>query len=99
LLALGLLLNAVVILANGGYMPASLEALRTAGIADSTQAYAAAPATNSAVITASTRLWFLGDILAFPKTWPLPNVFSIGDVCITLGAIWFTWAALRAKRE
>jgi len=97
LIALGLLLNASVILANGGYMPASLEALQRAGIASDTQAYAAARATNSALITEGTRLWYLGDIFAFPKSWPLPNVFSIGDVYITAGAIWFAWASLHPK--
>jgi hypothetical protein len=99
LIALGLLLNSLVILLNGGRMPASLSALQIAGIADATQAYAAARATNSALITASTRLWYLGDIFAFPKTWPLPNVFSIGDVYIALGAVWFVWASVHPKRD
>jgi hypothetical protein len=95
LVAVGLACNALVILANSGRMPASIQALRLAGIADSSQAYAAAPATNSALISASTRLWFLGDILAVPSTWPLPNVFSVGDIAITVGAVWFVWATLR----
>lgn len=99
LIALGLLLNALVIVLNHGHMPAALGALQTAGIADASQAYAAARATNSALITESTRLWFLGDIFAFPKTWPLPNVFSVGDVYITLGAIWFVWASVHPKAD
>jgi hypothetical protein len=97
LIALGLALNTLVILTNGGRMPASLAALRFAGIGDATEAYAAARATNSAVITAATRFWFLGDVFASPASWPLSNVFSIGDICIMLGAICFVWVHTHPK--
>ena len=99
LLGLGLFLNAAVILANGGRMPASLEALRMAGIADSTQSFAALPSTNSSLIGPDTPLWFLGDIFAIPKGIPLANVFSIGDVFIALGAIWFLFGVMFAHHQ
>ena len=28
--------------------------------------------------------WFLGDVFAIPKGWPLANVFSVGDVVIVI---------------
>lgn len=95
LLGIGLLLNTVVILANGGSMPASLQALQAAGIATSQAAFEAGRTANSSVMDSSTPLWFLGDIFWIPQPLPLANVFSIGDVLIALGAIWFVVAHTR----
>src|SRR5207302_703651 len=36
---------------------------------------------------ASPNLLFLGDIFAIPKSVPLSNVFSVGDVCVAAGAV------------
>lgn len=94
-LGLGLCCNALVILANGGHMPASLAALRIAGILPPDVSFGALQANNSAVIGPGTALWFLGDVFAVPAAVPLANVFSIGDVLITLGGAWFVWAATR----
>ena len=74
--------NATAIAANGGVMPASIPALRTAG--HSLQA-GAERFVNSAALP-RPRLLFLGDVFAIPESWPLSNVFSVGDVCIALGA-------------
>jgi hypothetical protein len=81
LVALGALANAIAIFANNGVMPATAAALRAAGEPITTGTY-----TNSNVV-AHARLPFLGDIFAIPKPLPLHNVFSIGDVCITLGVV------------
>ena len=37
-------------------------------------------------LVAHPRLLFLGDILAVPHAVPLANVYSVGDVCIAIGA-------------
>lgn len=95
----GLLLNAAVILANGGRMPASLEALQAAGIIESAADWEALRASNSSLISAGTPLWFLGDVFAVPRAAPLANVFSIGDVLIAVGAVWFVCAHMRAPRK
>ena len=34
----------------------------------------------------ATRLWFLSDVLVLGKPFPLPTVFSLGDVFLMLGA-------------
>jgi hypothetical protein len=78
-LALGGTLNLIAILANGGVMPASRSALRTAGRLTSTTDFL-----NSAALP-HPRLLFLGDILPVPHAVPLANVYSIGDVCIAIG--------------
>lgn len=94
-LAAGLLLNAVVILANGGQMPTSLQALEAAGLADSHMTLEPGRASNSSLIGDNTLLWFLGDVFAIPQRVPLANVFSVGDVLIAVGAAWFVWANMR----
>jgi hypothetical protein len=80
LAAVGGVLNLVAIAANGGVMPASPEALATAGIARQPGAFI-----NSAAV-AHPHLTFLGDVFAVPATWPISNVFSVGDVVIVLAA-------------
>jgi hypothetical protein len=79
LLGLGATLNLVAILANNGVMPASRSALRAAGRLTSSTDFL-----NSAAV-AHPHLLFLGDILAVPRSVPLANVYSIGDVCIAIG--------------
>ncbi len=83
LLALGGALNAAAIVANGGVMPASPEALATAGLAD----VPSGEFVNSAAVE-DARLAPLGDVFAIPAGVPLANVFSIGDVLIVAGLTW-----------
>ncbi len=86
LVALGFACNATAILANGGLMPASEEALRTAGRWSLLQ-QAGGAHNNSTVIGPGTALWFLGDVFALPQGVPLANVFSLGDVLLALGVL------------
>jgi hypothetical protein len=87
-IALGGLLNALVIIANGGRMPSPESALREAGllqrVRDGEQAIADGESvfTNSTVTDDDTRLGVLGDIIAIPDI----NVISIGDILIAVGA-------------
>ena len=79
-IAMGALCNVAAITANGGKMPASAGALRAAGETVKTTGFI-----NSGVV-AHPKLLMLGDIFAIPRSWPLHNVFSVGDVCIVVGA-------------
>jgi MFS family permease len=81
LIALGGAANLAAIAANEGIMPASASALAAAGRSVNPGEF-----TNSGVV-ADPNLAFLGDIFAIPSSWPLHNVFSIGDLCIALGAV------------
>lgn len=94
LLGVGLALNAAVITANGGHMPASFQALQTAGLLEPGASFETLRVTNSSLITEDTPLWFLGDIFALPKSFPLANVFSLGDILIAAGASWFLLATM-----
>jgi hypothetical protein len=79
LVGVGGLANLVAIAANGGVMPASADALRTAGRAATEEGF-----TNSEVL-AHPHLEFLGDVIPLPSWMPFANVFSIGDVFIAVG--------------
>ena len=79
LIALGGLLNLLVISANGGIMPSAPEALASAGLPPSHAVFA-----NSTAL-AAPRLAWLGDVFAIPHPLPFANVFSIGDVLLCAG--------------
>jgi MFS family permease len=81
LIAMGGAANLAAIAANRGIMPASASALAAAGRSVNPGEF-----TNSGSV-ADPNLAFLGDIFAIPASWPLHNVFSIGDLCIALGAV------------
>jgi hypothetical protein len=84
LLLAGLLSNLLVISLNGGLMPAWPEARVIAGMPPLIGA-----ANNVTPLIGSTVLWMLGDLLPVPQVVPLANVFSVGDVLITAGAVRF----------
>jgi hypothetical protein len=88
LVALGAGLNIAAILANGGAMPASADALATAGIVVGDH-------TNSVVVPDPV-LAPLIDVFALPAWLPLANVFSIGDVLIGAGLALAVAVAIRA---
>jgi hypothetical protein len=79
LIAAGALCNGVAIVANGGVMPTTTDALEVAGLNVDPSAF-----TNSAAL-ADPRLLFLGDVFAIPSWVPFANVFSVGDVLIAVG--------------
>jgi hypothetical protein len=92
LLALGAASNAVTIAVNGGTLPASRWAVRTAGL-DEADGFA-----NSAVLRHPHLAW-LGDVFAVPEGWPLANVFSVGDVLILAGVAMFVLANSRSPER
>lgn len=95
LVTLWLCLNLLAIAANGGYMPASPDALALAGYARYTPGEIR---NNSIVMGPDTRLVLLCDIFAVPKGLPLPNVFSIGDMFLALGAVYLIQKTLVAPK-
>jgi hypothetical protein len=89
--ALGALLNGVVIALNGGTLPASPAALRASGWHPTPGHFS-----NSASL-AHPRLAALGDVFATPPWLPGHDVFSIGDVIIVVGVFWFLWRSCGAS--
>lgn len=92
IVAVGSLSNLVAITANGGFMPASQEALEIAGFAGP------GDHTNS-VVLADPAFRPLTDIFALPAGIPLANVFSVGDVLIGVGIVIVIVAAMRSRPQ
>jgi Family of unknown function (DUF5317) len=93
-ISVGAFLNLIAILTNGGYMPSSPDAWAALnGVAQLPKT----GYTNSALIGPNTPLPFLGDVFYLPHPIPFANVFSIGDVVIAIGAVWFLVAAMRGR--
>jgi uncharacterized protein DUF5317 len=78
LIGLGMAMNALAIIANGGVMPAAHAAEQLAGM------HLRAGFDNSAHLAHPHLLW-LGDVIPWPG--PLNNVLSVGDLVIYAGTI------------
>jgi hypothetical protein len=88
LIAAGLILNLVVIVANGGYMPVDGAALqRVLGPLAVRARAERTMASNTLPRDANSKLVPLSDILPLPAPWGLGNVYSVGDVLIACGAL------------
>jgi len=98
-LGVGLVANLAVMLLNGGYMPITLEALSQAGLAHNAQTSANGAhvlSSKDIVLTRDATLaWWLSDMFVLPPPFPIPTVFSLGDVLIALGGFWFLQKCMR----
>jgi hypothetical protein len=82
LVGVGMLLNVLVIAANGGRMPVALDTARGLGIDVSDFAHGVVA--KHMALTAASRLQFLGDVIPMP--WPIARVISVGDIFAVIGA-------------
>lgn len=98
LIGAGLVANWAVMLANGGYMPVTYEALVAAGrghLVDSAASGTRVFGSKDILLPlAETKLWFLSDLFVVPPPFPVPSVFSIGDVLIAGGIFRLVGSAL-----
>jgi hypothetical protein len=102
-IGLGLLLNLGVMVANGGWMPVRPEAIVRVGhtslapsLASGTRVYSSK---NIVLPLEETRLWFLSDVFVLARPFPVPSVFSIGDVFVALGVFFLIQAAMLTRAE
>jgi hypothetical protein len=98
LILLGTALNLSVVLANGGYMPVTPEALQRSGHEDRVvvrgDGVYVLGSKDVVLDLAQTRLWPLSDILGIPKEAPFSASFSLGDVAVALGAFVLVYQAV-----
>jgi len=88
-IGVGALCNLAVIAANGGRMPASEAALRAAGaFVEADALVEGGTVANVILMSETTRLNWLGDILHVPSWMPFATAFSIGDAILFLGLVW-----------
>jgi hypothetical protein len=102
-IGLGLLLNLSVMIANGGWMPVTPAAVVQAGHTDLVPSLAPGArvysSKNIVLLPEETNLQFLSDVFVLPRPFPIPSVFSIGDVCIALGALLLIQDAMLKYRD
>lgn len=99
LMGAGLAANFLVMLLNGGYMPITVEALEQVGHSRNIVGIGAGArvfGTKDIVLPhESTVAWWLSDIFVVPPPFPIPSVFSAGDVLIAAGTFWLVQRAMR----
>ena len=82
--------NLVAIVANGGYMPVSHDALVAIG-------RGARDGYSNNIQSEQVLLWPLTDLFAMPAWVPMANIFSVGDVLIGIGAAIAVVAAMHGR--
>lgn len=88
LVGLGVLLNFIVIILNGG-MPVSLEVVRQYASPEKIKAVEQLQSALHIPMTDRTVFKFLSDIIPLPPPYPHPQIVSVGDVLVSLGVFAF----------
>lgn len=88
IILIGILLNFLIIVLNGGYMPVSLYSLGFAGYDISTVTSVILDTFHS-VLTKDTLLPYLGDFIPIPEPYWFPQVWSVGDLFLMVGIFLF----------
>ena len=94
LLLVGLALNAVVVIANGG-MPVSRHVLEVSGQTEALKLLTADEGAKHHIMTSADRLTPLADVIPIPP--PIGQVASVGDVFVYAGLTWLIVAVMRGR--
>jgi len=94
LLLVGLALNAVVVIANGG-MPVSRHVLEVSGQTEALKLLTADEGAKHHIMTSADRLTPLADVIPIPP--PIGQVASVGDVFVYAGLAWLIVAVMRGR--
>lgn len=100
LIGLGLLMNALVITANGGQMPVDPGQLAAIGqLEEMQETERIGEWSTFAVMKEGTRLSFLGDRIPIPMPFKEPTILSLGDLAIAAGILLFFFVIPEARRS
>ncbi len=94
LISVGLLLNALVIVANHG-MPVTRHALDSAGGASTLDELRTQGGAKHHLANDGSVLLPLADVIGIPS--PIDEVVSVGDLCVQIGVGWYIVIALRPR--
>ena len=98
ILLVGLLLNFIVIGANGGRMPANPQALIATGQTSAAERLVRdGHAANVVLMGSQTRLNFLGDYIVLPILGNFGSAYSIGDLVALAGEAALVFGMVRAR--
>jgi hypothetical protein len=96
----GVFLNFLVMLVNGGKMPVSLEATAVAlGPVYTQMLQAGTVVSKHILLTDSTHLSFLADIIPLSPPYPRSQVLSIGDIIMNFGIFIYLQNIMLAQKE
>ncbi|MBO8171350.1 MAG: DUF5317 domain-containing protein [Bacillaceae bacterium] len=98
LMLLGILLNMIVMLVNGGKMPVSVEAVAMVK-PETMDLLTSGAAIKHTPMNDETNLWFLGDIIPLVSPYPNQKVISLGDVILNVGGFIFVWKTMLKHRR
>ncbi len=99
LIALGIGLNFIVIVANSGQMPVLLASLYKAGLYDFVQTLKEGTYVTHTLITDKTLFKFLADVIPLSSPFPDPSVVSIGDFLMFYGVFSLIQNAMLIKEN
>lgn len=98
LIGLGLLLNFLVMVVNGGFMPITPHTLAQIGYDGNAPqletGFIVGRTKNVVMVPGDASLWFLSDIMVIPRPFPIPTALSVGDLLIVLGVFAFLRKAM-----
>ena len=99
LFALGIILNTLVMVANGGWMPVTPETYQFVHPGQSAEIYAHPPKSKNIILPRSeTTLWLLSDSIPVTLPWRR-NAVSIGDVLMVVAIGQFLFQSTTAKQQ
>ena len=99
IIALGIIFNFIVIVANGGHMPILLSSLYKAGLNDFTLVLKESIYITHVLISEKTLFGFLADVIPLPPPFPDPSVVSVGDILMFYGVFSLIQNAMVKKQN
>jgi hypothetical protein len=98
-IALGIIFNFIVIVANGGHMPVLLSSLYKAGLNDFALVLKEGNYVTHTLIIEKTLFKFLADVIPLSPPFPDPSVVSAGDFLMFYGVFSFIQNAMLKKQN
>lgn len=95
---IGIILNFIVIFANGGQMPVSFKGAK--GYEHYTEAIPDKPFDiKHKIVSEDTKFVYLGDVIPLSRPYPLARIISVGDIVLMIGIFLFFQESMVVKSE
>lgn len=95
---IGMVLNFIVIFANGGKMPVSFKGAK--GYENYTEEmFDESFDIKHSLVSKDTKFVYLADVILLPRPYPLARIISIGDIFLMIGIYLFFQEAMVKKKQ